>query len=321
MFAKIKVLVMAVIGVGFIMITLIANANERTIPTDYALTKLTDRVYVIHGPNEPPSKKNRGFRNNPVLVKTSEGIVIIDPGSSVYTGELVVKKARSLSDKPIIAIFNTHAHGDHWLGNHGIQKHFREVVIYAHPKMKIGIDAGDGEMWIKAINKRTEGMIKGTKVVGPTKTVQQGDRIKLGSVSFRIYHNGKAHSDSDLMIEIVEEKVLIFGDNWRNKNVGIFMASFSGNLAALDIGLATKAKYFVPGHGKSGDENSVKSYRDFIVALKKQVKKHFEADLSDFEMKPKVIKALQKYNSWVGFDENIGRLINLAYLEVENESF
>jgi len=30
---------------------------------------------------------------------------------------------------------------------------------------------------------------------------------------------------------------------------------------------------------------------------------------------------LAKYKDWSGFDENIGRLINLAYLEVEAESF
>lgn len=77
----------------------------------------------------------------------------------------------------------------------------------------------------------------------------------------------------------------------------------------------------MPGHGQSGDKKIIQQYRDFLVALKNEVQKHFESGLIDFEMKPKIIKTLNKYKSWAGFDENIGRLINLAYLEVENESF
>ena len=123
------------------------------------------------------------------------------------------------------------------------------------------------------------------------------------------------------MIEIVEEQVFVLGDNLRDQNISLFMASFSGNLAALDIAEKVRARVYVPGHGKSGGREIIARYRKFIIDLKSEVKKHFEAGLSDFEMKPKVIKALHNYKGWSGFDENIGRLINLAYLEVENESF
>ena len=296
-------------------------AADLSIRKDYKAEKLTEHVYVIHGPNEMPSKENQGFRNNPVIVLTAKGIVVIDPGSSVYTGELVVKKVKEISKKPVIAVFNTHVHGDHWLGNHGIKKHFKKIDIYAHPKMKTSVEAGDGENWIKAINQRTDGMIQGTKVVGPTKTVSDGDRIKMGGITFRIYHNGKGHSDNDIMIEIVEEKVFVYGDNLRNKNLSPFMSSFTGNLQALDIGIKTGATKFIPGHGKSGGKQIIEDYRRFLNDLKKEVKKHFEAGQSDFEMKQEVLNALNKYRHWTGFDENIGRLINLAYLEVENESF
>ncbi len=296
-------------------------SSELSIKKHYNLDKLSNNVYVIHGPNEAPSKQNKGFRNNPVLVNTSKGIVVIDPGSSVYTGEMVVKKAKEISNKAIVTVFNTHTHGDHWLGNHGIKNNFNNIVIYSHPNMKAGIDAGDGETWVKAINKQTDGMIQGTKVVGPTKIAKHGDSIKFGNITFKIYNNGKAHSDSDLMIEIVEEKVFVFGDNFRSKNLSNFMASFKGNLEALDMGLKTKAKIFVPGHGLSGGKKTVKDYQSFITKLKKEVHKHYEAGLSDFEMKPKIVETLNKHKSWTGFNANIGRLINLAYIEVENELF
>jgi|LGOV01.1.fsa_nt_gb hypothetical protein len=39
------------------------------------------------------------------------------------------------------------------------------------------------------------------------------------------------------------------------------MASFKGNIAALNICLNTKAKTFVPGHGLSGDKKIVHDYQ------------------------------------------------------------
>ncbi|MDH5407039.1 MAG: MBL fold metallo-hydrolase [Gammaproteobacteria bacterium] len=306
---------------GGLLMSLNTTAADLSIKKDYPLEKLSANVYVIHGPNEEVSKANQGFRNNPVLVNTKAGVVVIDPGSSLYTGEMLVKKAKTISPKPIIAVFNTHDHGDHWLGNHGIKKHYSNATIYAHQASKLAIASDEGANWIKAINRQSKGQIEGTKVVAPEKIIKDGDRIKLGGITFRIYSPGKAHSNSDIMIQIVEEKVFVFGDVLRDQNLSLFMASYTGNLKALDIGQKSGAKVFVPGHGKSGGKEIINRYRKFITALKGEVKKQFEAGLSDFEMAPKVTRALNKYKSWSGFKDNIGKLINLAYLEVENESF
>lgn len=220
-----------------------------------------------------------------------------------------------------MAVFNTHGHGDHWLGNHGIRKHYPKAVIYGHKQIIRAIESGDGDMWVKAINKRSEGMIEGTKVIVPDKAVKNADRIRIGDITFRIYDVDKAHSDGDIMIEIVNEKVFVFGDVLRVNNLSPFMASFSNNIKALESGKKLGAKVYVAGHGISTGIASIDEYHEFITLLKSTVRKYFNKDMSDFEMKPKVIKALAKYQGWSGFDENIGRLINLAYLEVESESF
>lgn len=65
---------------------------SRQITTDYPIRKLSDSVYVIHGPTTLPDRKNQGFMNNPGFIVTSKGVVVIDPGSSVYTGNMINKK-------------------------------------------------------------------------------------------------------------------------------------------------------------------------------------------------------------------------------------
>ncbi len=298
-----------------------AAAGDRTIRGNYSPDKVADNVYVIHGPNGFPNKKNQGFINNPVIVLTSKGVVIVDPGSSVYIGEMVVEQARKLSSKKIVAVFNTHVHGDHWMGNDGIRKHYPNVAIYAHPRMKAQVEGGSGDNWLGTINRLTDGAAKGTKVVGPNKTVTNGDVINVGSTDFRIHHNDKAHTDTDIMVEIVNERVLVCGDNVRERNIAPFIASFKGNIEIMNIGLATKANRFVPGHGKTDGKEVVIKFRSFLSELKGLVKQYYDQGLTDYQMKPKILKAMAKYKDWYGFDDNMGRIINTAFIEVEDESF
>ncbi|MEK7304327.1 MAG: MBL fold metallo-hydrolase, partial [Pseudomonadota bacterium] len=127
-----------IVSASLLALTVMLSACDRKAPAiqaDFPLTKLTERVYVIHGPNEIPNKANQGFMNNPGFVLTRKGVVVIDPGSSVQVGDMLLKKIASVTKDPIIAVFNTHIHGDHWLGNDAIHRAYPKAVIYAHPKM------------------------------------------------------------------------------------------------------------------------------------------------------------------------------------------
>ena len=88
---------------------------------DWPLERITNKIYAIYGPFDLPNPENRGFRNTAVIVLTSEGVVLLDPGGSAWAGERIVEKVKTLTDDPVVAIFNSHAHGDHWLGNEGVR--------------------------------------------------------------------------------------------------------------------------------------------------------------------------------------------------------
>ena len=309
----------------FLLCGLPAQAGDsdsaRAIRIDYPLDRLTSNVYVIHGPTEDLTPANQAFRNNPGIVLTREGVVIIDPGSSVHVGSMVVRKVQTLTNKPIVAVFNTHAHGDHWLGNEGIKLAYPRAVIYAHPKMKAMALQDEGRMWIKAFNERSAGAVDGTTPVGPDKVANDGDVVTIGGTRFRVLHPGPAHSDHDLMIELPDEKVLFFGDIVRDGLLGPFQASFKGNIAAIDRGLKTEATVFVPGHGRSGDRTAAVNYRRFLETMRVQVRLGYRNGLSDFEMKPKVAAALGDYRNWSALNESLGQLVSAAYLEIETEEF
>jgi glyoxylase-like metal-dependent hydrolase (beta-lactamase superfamily II) len=310
------------VAIAILLVSANGLAGEsRAIHANYPLTKLSDRIYVIYGPMGEPTKTNQGFRNNISFVLTSAGVVVIDPGTSVYVGRMALKKIRTVSKKPVIAIFNTHIHGDHWLGNQAFKEAYPKINIYAHANMITQAKTGEGERWIKMFNDATDNAVVGTKPIVPNVAVKDGQVINIGDVKFKIHYTGLAHSDNDIMIEVPQEQAIFTGDIVRAGLIGISNSSFQGNINAVNVALRTRSKLFIPGHGKAGGKMVAISYRDFLVLLRSTVAKNYDAGIPDFRMKPYVVHALADYQQWSGFKEHIGRLISLAYLEVEEDSF
>lgn len=301
----------------------LAQALEYGPPVkDYPLDKVASNTWIIHGPLGLPSVENQGFMNNPGIVSTKAGLVIIDPGSSVQTGEMVLRMAKKISSQPVVAVFNTHIHGDHWLGNHAIRNAYPEAKIYGHPKMIEAIDAGEGTSWVKLIDKMTEGASRGTKVVTPGNKVDNGDVINVGKTTFRIHHHGQAHTITDIMIEVVEESVVFLGDNvLSNRIPRMRHGTYKGNLLAIENILKLKAKTWVPGHGPTDDRKMVIHFQNYLSKIYQVAKKAFNNDLDSSDVKPLVLKATTEYSQWSGYKDEIGRHAVQAYEEVEAAEF
>ena len=311
----------------FFILTAVSHAHNTDIPASlehYSFTKLTKNIHVIHGAQALPSLKTRGFMNNPAIITTRNGIIIVDPGSSEEIGKQLLDKIKKISDKPVIAVFNTHVHGDHWLGNHGIRSVYPKVPIYAHEKMIKRVSDGEGEQWINLFMGMTEKVIASTKVVSPNVGLKGGETLKLDGTTLKIHHTGHAHSNADIMIEVVDDKGLFFGDIVAAKRVPNsdvpHDASFKGTIKAIKLMLKGSSTLFIPGHGLSGGREVPESSLRFLVKLRESVTRYFNQGLSDFEMKDKVLNDLAEFKDWHNFKE-MGRVISYVYQEVENENF
>ncbi len=281
---------------------------------------INDGVHVMHGPLEPPSKANFGFMNNPGIVDVGEGLVLVDPGGSYLVGKKVLEEIGKVSSKPILAVFNTHIHGDHWLGNQAVKEAYPQAKIYAHPEMIRQAVGGEGQSWIDLMNTLTEGASQGTTLVTPDKESDYGVVITVAGHRFRIHGQAPAHTDTDIMIEHVDSKTLFLGDNSFNKRMARFDASSNmhGNLEALRAAAKLDIEVFVPGHGRSGPrEQSLQPFMDYIQALIAAVKPGYEDGLADYEIKENILVDFESYRGWSGFDEQFGKHVGKIYLEIE----
>ncbi len=289
---------------------------------DYPFEQVAKNTWVIHGPLGLPNVENQGFMNNPGMVLTGQGVVIIEPGSSVQSGEMVLRMVKEVTDLPVIAVFNTHIHGDHWLGNQAIREAYPDVPIYGHTKMLAMVAAGAGDTWVELMEKLTEGATRGTQVVGPDHAVKHGDIIKLGDKTFRIHHYGQAHTQTDIMIEVEEEELVFLGDNvTANRIPRMVDGNFTGSLTSTDKILETGAKVWVPGHGPTGDAGVVKNYRTYLQGVYAAAEKAFNDDLDSSDVKVLALEATAAYSGWSGYEDEIGKQASQAWLEVEAAEF
>ena len=290
----------------------------------YQFEQLKSGAYVMHGPLGEPGKTNQGFMNNPGFIVSDNGIIVVDSGSTYQVGKQILKEIEKISDKPVIAVFNTHIHGDHWLGNHAFQEKYPDVKIYAHPAMIEQASGEGGQEWLGRMSRMTEGLSDDTKVVVPEFAVDNSEVIEVDGQHFRIHAFVPAHTNTDIMIEHIESKTLFLGDNSFVGRIGRFdsSASMLGNIKALNYATKLPMVSFIPGHGQSGTSDiAIKPYLDYLNQVKVVVEEGFEEELEDFEIKDKVIGQFAYYQSWVGFDVNFGKHINSMYLEIEKAAW
>ena len=279
----------------------------------------------MHGPTEEPNVENQGFMNNPALIVAKKSLIIVDPGGTHQTGKMVIREARKISKKKIVAVFNTHVHGDHWLGNQAIKEAFPKVQIYAHKKMIEEAKAGEGEAWLKIMNTSTKGISKDTKVVLPNKMLKLLDVIMAGNDKLIIHTPFKnAHTNTDIIIEHKKSKTIFMGDNAFFNRLGRFdgTSSMINNIKLIQYVQKLNKKYFVPGHGKSGSfKNSILPFFTYLNIIHDEAKKAYDDDIEAFEIKDKVSKKLHKYHAWGGFEEKIGKDLSKMKAEIEALDF
>ena len=303
-------------------------AHDVTVPASleqHSFEQVSQNIHVIHGTQELPSEKTRGFMNNPSIVTTQNGVIVIDPGSSKEIGVQLLEKIKTITSKPVIAVFNTHIHGDHWLGNHGIRTVYPKVPIYAHQRMIERAKQGEGLNYIDLFLNMTNKATAGTDAVAPNIGLTGGETLELDGTKLKIYHTGHAHTDSDIMIEVVSDKGLFFGDivaSRRVPNSDVPQdANFKGTIHAIKTVLKeSPASLYIPGHGKTGGREVPEASLKFLTILNSSVTRYFDEGLNDFEMKDRVVQDLTEFKDWNNFNE-IGRVISHLYQEVERDNF
>ena len=253
--------------------------------------KVTDGVYVARGYN----------RDNPVLIVGPSGLIVIDPGESIYAAEQVKIAFNSKLDnifdkKPVKAIIYTHHHDCHINGASVFADRHTEII--AHENL---MNSLFDEWWGQVYPSRVEGGVKmagiifqndpgwyagyvlaGRQIQGPsgflppTRTVKDELKTTVAGVNLKLI-SAPAETGDIVVIWLPDKKVLI--------EIGIIYEAFpalvtmrgSGQrnplnyINSLKICRDLEPEYLVKLHGNTpvteGKENIRRFLTDFSDAI------------------------------------------------------
>jgi len=105
-----------------------ASANEESAPFNgYVTEQLAEGVYLFRAGDDLEVWTS----TNIVAIVDDEGVTVFDSGTRPATARHVIAGIRSITDKPVRTLVNSHWHMDHWTGNDEFVRAFPEVRIVA----------------------------------------------------------------------------------------------------------------------------------------------------------------------------------------------
>ena len=292
---------------------------------DHPLRQISPHVWIIFSPDGFPTPENQGMMCNITFVDTAKGLVVVDSGASVQIGEMAIRQIKKAFNKPVVAIINTHYHGDHWLGNHAyVAAYGDSLPRYAHPGTIAAVQGVQGNLWRTLMEQWTNQATMGTKVMPPNQPLEHGAELKFGDVTLRIHHFGTVHTPSDLCVEVVEDKVMLIGDVAMDRRIAnMDDGSYLGTLKAYDTLEMTGSTIWLPGHGEPG-AGVLQWNRELFEGIYRPCEQAVKEGRPIENAKAMVLKdprVASRARDTKGFDSNIGKYVSLAYLEAEAASF
>lgn len=173
--------------------------------------KVKDNLWVI-----------RGGGGNTAVFATAKGLTVIDTKSPGW-GQPLLDKIKSISDKPITTVINTHTHYDHVSGN-VLMPATVEVIAQENTARMMPNTTG-----VTGLGN-TENVFKTNPGKGLAKRTFK-DKLTIGSGADQInlYYFGPAHTGGDAFVEFAALKVMHVGDTFPSKGLPIMDKSNGGS--------------------------------------------------------------------------------------------
>ena len=206
----------AVVRATIVVISFLASALVARVATADETERLTPiRVsahgWFFEGHAGMASAANRGFMSNAGFVVTDDGVVVFDALGTPVLGRAMVAAIRTITSQPIRRVIVSHYHADHVYGLQALKEAGAE--IWAYRKGEAYFTSGVAE---ERLAQRRADLFPWvddkTRVVRPDVWLDGDVDFRMGGVTFRLVYSGGGHSPEDLMMYVVEDRLLYAGD-------------------------------------------------------------------------------------------------------------
>jgi len=212
-----------------------ADVEEKKVSFD----RLSDRAWAYTAEGDP----------NTGIVIGDDAVMVIDTQATPVMAQDVIRRIRSVTDKPIRYVVLSHYHAVRVLGASGYKP---EHVIASRDTYDLIVERGEADM--KSEIERFPRLFNAVESVPgltwPTIVFEKRMTLMLGKLRVEIMQVGRGHTKGDTVVWLPDDRVLFSGDL-----VEFDATPYTGDAylqdwpATLDAIAALKPEKLVPGRG------------------------------------------------------------------------
>jgi glyoxylase-like metal-dependent hydrolase (beta-lactamase superfamily II) len=264
---------------------------------DLEISPLVTGIWVIRRPDV----LRQPVEPNVTVIVNERDVVVVDGGGTPLAAENALRLIRTVTDKPVSMLVNTHWHGDHHMGNQVYRAAFPGLSIVSHANTRRDV-TGAPMRYLERLPAAYRGALDDFKkreatgelterqrvlaadlelglreaertVVTPADlTIEDGLVIHRGAREIQVRWLGRGNTEGDLVVWLPGEKVLAAGDLVVEPipyGFGSFPAEW---MAALERIAALDFAFLVPGHGAiQRDRTYVRRLQALLGEVRAQV--------------------------------------------------
>ena len=226
----------------------------------------------------------KGAGGNIGLIATDDGLLLVDDQFAPLAKKIEAAM-KSINDKPIKYVINTHYHGDHTGSNAHFSKH---APIFAH----------------RNVRQRLQNNPKIQSKALPVVTYDNGVSIHLAQEEVKLTHLPNGHTDGDTIVYFSHANVLHTGDLFFE--VGFPYVDLKGGGSVK--GYLANVEYMInnfpddvviiPGHGKLTNKDTLKAYAKMLRYSIDRVSNALSAGKNEQQILEQGIGSQYQHMSW-----------------------
>jgi cyclase len=289
----------ALLGSGALSIAIFGQAPPEPSASAIAATKIErvkENLYVITGSG--PSDSFSG--GNTVVFMTDEGLTLVDTKLPGF-GPTILERIRTVTDKPVIRIINTHAHADH-TGNNRFFGANVEIITH----------------------ENADATMRRAKNLQPRTTYDDKRTIGTGAGEIDLYHFGRGHTDGDTFVVFTALRTMHAGDQFPWKALPFIDAGVGGSVLDHPKTLAAALQTIrdvdtiVGGHMPITTWDDLTEYADFVqdfvtyAARAMKAGKSVDEATAEYQVPP----GFKGYSATAAPDLSVRTNMQLAYDEL-----
>jgi cyclase len=217
-----------VMAVGALTITVAALQQPAGPPAPMVIDvdKLKDNLYVMKG----------GGGNTAVFI-TADGVTVVDTKLPGW-GQPLLDKIKTVTNKPVTTIINTHTHFDH---NSGNVEFPATVEVITHANTRTYMEQANPVYGLQTGPQPNIFKEHGGKGM-PKRTFKDKMTVGRGPDQIDLYYFGRAHTGGDAFVVFPALRVMHVGDTMANRNIPIIDKNNGGSGVEFSATVAKAAQ-------------------------------------------------------------------------------